>query len=325
LKKGKTEMLKEVDRIEVLTLMDNYVDLLLESTEVVTRPPKAKGGRIQTDTLVGEHGLSLLVTVHEGKEKHTILFDTGHTGIGVLHNAAHLEVDLGKIETIVMSHRHMDHTGSLGPILERLGRPIPLVIHPEAFLPSRYLLLPDGKKLTFPDTLNRKDLEKARVQIVESRKPVPVAKGKILVTGEIERATAFEKGLPNAYTEQDGELVRDPITDDQSLVMHLRGKGLVVISGCAHSGIINTLVYSRKISGVDRVYAVLGGFHLSGPQFEPIIEETIESMKKMNPKIFVPMHCTGWKAVHRFEESFPEAFVLNSVGSTITLSSARVA
>jgi len=107
------KMLRPVDKIEILTLMDNYVDLLLESTPVVTRPPKAKGGIISKDTLIGEHGLSLLVTVFDGGEKHTILFDTGHTGIGVLHNAAHLEVDLGKIETIVMSHRHMDHTGSL--------------------------------------------------------------------------------------------------------------------------------------------------------------------------------------------------------------------
>lgn len=318
--KGRSrKMLRPVDKIEVLTLMDNYVDLLLESTPVVTRPAKAKGGMISRDTLIGEHGLSLLVTVHDGKEKHTILFDTGHTGIGVLHNATHLEVDLGKIETIVMSHRHMDHTGSLRPILERLGRPIPLVIHPDAFLPSRYLLLPDGKKLRFPDTLNRKDLEQAGVQIVESRKPVPVADGRIVVTGEIERTTRFEKGLPNAYTEQDGKLVKDPISDDQSLVLHLRGKGLVVISGCAHSGIINTLLYSKKISGVDRLYAVLGGFHLSGPQFEPIIEETIESMKEMMPKIFVPMHCTGWKAVHRCEEAFPDAFVLNSVGSKYAL------
>jgi 7,8-dihydropterin-6-yl-methyl-4-(beta-D-ribofuranosyl)aminobenzene 5'-phosphate synthase len=318
-------MLKEVDRIEVLTLMDNYVDLLLGSTTVVTRPPKAKGGMISKDTLVGEHGLSLLVTVHEGGEKHTVLFDTGHTGIGVLHNVTHLGVDMGQIETIIMSHRHMDHTGSLWPILERLGRPIPLVIHPDAFLPSRYLLLPDGKKLRFPDTLNRKDLEQTGVQIVESRKPVAVAKGMILVTGEIERTTKFEKGLPNAYTEQDGELVKDEISDDQSLVIHLRGRGLVVISGCAHSGIINTLFYSRKIAGVDRLYAVLGGFHLSGPEFEPIIEATIDSMQEMNPRILVPMHCTGWKAVHRFEEAFPGPFVLNSVGSTITLSCASAA
>jgi 7,8-dihydropterin-6-yl-methyl-4-(beta-D-ribofuranosyl)aminobenzene 5'-phosphate synthase len=313
--------LRTVDKIEVLTLMDNYVDQLLESSPVVTRPPRAKGGVMSKDTLVGEHGLCLLVTVHEGREKHTVLFDTGHTGIGVLHNAAHLDVDLGRIEAIVMSHRHMDHTGSLGPILERLGRSIPLVIHPEAFIPSRYLLLPDGKKLRYPDTLNRKDLEQCGAKIVESRKPVPVAEGRILVTGEIERTMGFEKGLPNAYTEHDGKLVKDPVSDDQSLVIHLKGKGLVVISGCAHSGIINTLLYSRKISGIDRVYAVLGGFHLSGPQFEPIVEETIDSLRKMNPKIFVPMHCTGWKAVHRFEETFPDAFVLNSVGSTITLSS----
>jgi 7,8-dihydropterin-6-yl-methyl-4-(beta-D-ribofuranosyl)aminobenzene 5'-phosphate synthase len=199
------------------------------------------------------------------------------------------------------------------------------VIHPDAFIPSRYLLLTDGKKLRYPDTLNRRDLEQAGVEIVESKKPVPVAGGRILVTGEIERRSGFEKGLPNAYTEQDGKLVKDPVSDDQALVIHLKEKGLVVISGCAHAGIINTLLYSRKISEIDRLYAVLGGFHLSGPLFEPIIEETIESVKKMNPKIVVPMHCTGWKAIHQFEEAFPDAFVLNSVGSTVTFSATSAA
>ncbi|MGE5841021.1 MAG: MBL fold metallo-hydrolase [Deltaproteobacteria bacterium] len=314
-------ILRQVDKIEVLTLMDNYVDLLLENTEVVTRPPKARGGVISKDTLIAEHGLSLMVTVHDGMEKRTILFDTGHTGIGVLHNARHLEVDLAQIESIVMSHRHMDHTGSLKPILEQLGRPIPLVIHPDAFLPGRYLFLPDGNKLRFPDTLNRKELEQGGVRIVESRKPVSIAGGRILVTGQIDRITAFEKGVPNAYTEHNGAMVKDPISDDQSLVMDLRGKGLVVISGCAHSGIVNTLAYSKKISEVDRIHAVLGGFHLSGPQFEPIIDETIQAIKNMDPKVFVPMHCTGWNAVHRLEETFPDAFVINSVGSKITLSS----
>jgi 7,8-dihydropterin-6-yl-methyl-4-(beta-D-ribofuranosyl)aminobenzene 5'-phosphate synthase len=94
----------------------------------------------------------------------------------------------------------------------------------------------------------------------------------------------------------------------------------VVISGCGHAGIINTVLYSRKFTGVEKIHGVLGGFHLSGPFFEPIIEKTIEALKKMAPQVIMPMHCTGWKAIQRFSEEFPSSFALNSVGSKITLS-----
>ena len=113
---------------------------------------------------------------------------------------------------------------------------------------------------------------------------------------------------------------KDTIADDQSLVINMRGKGLAVISGCAHAGIINTVLHARKITGVERVHTVLGGFHLSGPLFEPIIEETIGELKKMAPEVIVPMHCTGWNAVNRFAQAFPDSFVLNSVGSLFNLS-----
>jgi 7,8-dihydropterin-6-yl-methyl-4-(beta-D-ribofuranosyl)aminobenzene 5'-phosphate synthase len=107
---------------------------------------------------------------------------------------------------------------------------------------------------------------------------------------------------------------------DQALVINLKGKGLVVVSGCAHAGIINTVLYAKKITGVEDVHAVVGGFHLSGPIFEPIIEKTIEAFKEMDLKLIVPMHCTGWKAIQRFSEAFPDSFVLNSVGSAFSLS-----
>jgi hypothetical protein len=107
---------------------------------------------------------------------------------------------------------------------------------------------------------------------------------------------------------------------DQALVIKLKGKGLVVVSGCAHAGIINTVLYAKKITGVEDVHAVVGGFHLSGPIFEPIIEKTIEAFKEMDLKLIVPMHCTGWKAIQRFSEAFPDSFVLNSVGSAFSLS-----
>ena len=125
--------LKEVDRVEILTVIDNYVDVLLTNTEVITRPPLAKTGTIPSDTLLAEHGLSLLVTVHEGEEKHTMLFDTGYSKIGVPHNLDQLGVDLGEMEAIALSHGHMDHTGSLYAVLDKIPGTIPLVLHPGGF------------------------------------------------------------------------------------------------------------------------------------------------------------------------------------------------
>ena len=311
--------LKELDRVEVLTLMDNFVDVLLEDTEVVTRPPRPGGQEIPTDTLVAEHGLSLLVRVQRGTEKHTILFDTGYNSMGVLHNMNQLAVNPNELEAIVLSHAHMDHTGSLYPILEKISGTIPLVVHPDAFMYPRFEELKDGSKRTFPRTLIRQDLEQKNVRIQESKNPTPILDGSILVTGEVERTTAFEKGMPNAMIEKDGRLEHDPIKDDQSLVMNLKGKGLVVVSGCSHAGIINTLLYAKKLTGVDKIHAVMGGFHLSGPIFEKITEKTIEMLKALSPAVVVPMHCTGRKAVERFSHEFPSAFVLNSVGSRITL------
>ncbi|MFZ0450339.1 MAG: MBL fold metallo-hydrolase [Desulfatiglandaceae bacterium] len=312
--------LQEVDRVEVLTLMDNYVDVLLTSTDVVERPPLGKDGKIPADNLVAEHGLSLLITLYKNDETHTVLFDTGHSSVGVLHNIALLEIDPTDIEALVLSHGHMDHTATLYPLLDRIPGPVPLVVHPDAFLSPRYLALDDGRKLLFPQTLKRPELEKRKVEVLESTEPTLIAGNTALVTGEVERTTPFEKGLPNAFLERNGAIEKDPILDDQAIVIKLKGKGLVVISGCAHAGIMNTLLYAMKLTGVSQIHAVLGGFHLSGAFFEPIIEDTIEELKKLAPEILVPMHCTGWKAIHRFSEEFPESFILNSVGSRFTIS-----
>ena len=311
--------LKELDRVEVLTLMDNFVDVLLEDTDIVTRPPKAVGEEIPTDALLAEHGLCLLVRVQQNSEKHTILFDTGYNSMGVLHNMDKLAVDPAEMEAIVLSHAHMDHTGSLHPILEKISEPIPVVVHPDAFLYPRFVEEKDGSKKRFPRTLIRQDLEKRNVKLLESKTPTPILDGSILVTGEIERTTVFEKGMPNALLEREGKLEHDPMKDDQALVMNLKGKGLVVISGCSHAGIINTILYAKKLTGIEQVHAVLGGFHLSGPFYEKILGKTVEMLKALSPAVVVPMHCTGRKAMEQFSREFPSSFVLNSVGSKITL------
>ncbi len=257
--------------------------------------------------------------MQHGTEKHTILFDTGYNNMGVLHNMEKLAVDPNEMEAIVLSHAHMDHTGSLHAILEKISDPIPLVVHPDAFLYPRFFEEKDGSKKRFPRTLIRKDLEESNVKILESTAPTPILNASILVTGEIERTTDFEKGMPNALIERDGNLEPDSIKDDQALVINLSGKGLVVISGCSHAGIINTIRYAKKLTGVEKVYAVMGGFHLSGAFFEKILKKTIDELKALSPAVVVPMHCTGRKAMEMFSQEFASAFVLNSVGSKITL------
>lgn len=312
--------LKTADRVEIIVLMDNYSDVLLKSEGPVTRASHTKDGVITTDNVVAEHGLSLLVKVFAGEEEHAVLFDTGHTENGVPHNLRFLGMDLKDIEAIVLSHAHMDHTGSLYPILKSLDRPVPVVVHPEAFHTPRFLIKDDGTKDFFPDSLKRETLTAHGAEIVESRDPVLLAGGLILVTGQVERTTSYEKGIPYARLERNGKEEKDSIQDDQSLVIRLQDERLAVISGCAHSGIVNTVLYAKKLTGVDRIHTIIGGFHLSGPAYEKSMEQAIEAVREMKPDVIVPMHCTGWKAINRFSETFPEAFILNSVGSKYVLS-----
>ncbi|MBW1769077.1 MAG: MBL fold metallo-hydrolase, partial [Deltaproteobacteria bacterium] len=243
--------------------------------------------------------------------------DTGYSQIGVLHNMAMLKADPSSIEAIVLSHSHMDHIGGLFPILEKIGKRIQLVAHPDVFLYPRYLSLETGDRLLFPE-FKREEVEQ-KAELVESKGPVCIADDMALVTGEVERTTAFETGLPNALVERGGETEKDITTDDQAILVNLKGKGLVVIGGCSHAGIINTIRYGQKITNISKTYAVIGGFHLAGAFYENIIDDTIGEMKKISPEIMVPMHCTGWNAIKRFSEEFPSSFVLNSVGAKFLL------
>ncbi|MFH1487477.1 MAG: MBL fold metallo-hydrolase [Pseudomonadota bacterium] len=219
------DALKPVDCVEVTTLIDNYADALLESTDIVTRAQNHEGEVIPEDTLLAEHGLCLMVTVHENGGRHSIFFDAGYTKVGVLHNLDMLKLELNEIEGLVVSHRHMDHTAGLYALLDRIAHPVDLVVHPEAFLYERYRRMKDGKLIRFPKILSREKLAAYDVTIRESEAPLLIAGEGIAVTGRVERTTAFEKGMQNALVEKDGRMEQDPVADDQALIIHLRGKG----------------------------------------------------------------------------------------------------
>ncbi len=152
--------------------------------------------------------------------------------------------------------------------------------------------------------------------IAKISKPSTIASDMILISGEVERATSFERGFPMAEAKINGKWILDPFKDDLGVAVKVKNKGLVVISGCAHAGIVNTAKHMQKVTGINKVHAIMGGFHLTGPMFDPIIEPTIIELKKINPDIVVPMHCTGWKAIGQFAREMPQQFILNSVGTT---------
>ncbi len=311
-----TMTLQPVDKCEVLVLVDNYIDLLLPPKEGVLRPPLAKGNMIPEDTILAEHGLSILLRLTYGGKTHEVLMDAGYTDKVLPHNLDFLGLDLADVELVVMSHGHMDHYGGLVWAVGQIAKkPVPIVIHPDAFASPRFFKLPDGTDLLFP-VMDRKAVEAAGGRFEETAEPSLQMDGHLHVTGTVERVTPFEKGMPNAYVKRGDELVHDDIFDDQGCAINVRDEGIVVISGCAHAGIINTVKYAKKLTGIDKVLGVIGGFHLSGPVFEPIIPDTIAAMKEIAPKRLVPMHCTGWTAIKAFEAAMPEAFALNASGTT---------
>jgi 7,8-dihydropterin-6-yl-methyl-4-(beta-D-ribofuranosyl)aminobenzene 5'-phosphate synthase len=156
------------------------------------------------------------------------------------------------------------------------------------------------------------------------RQPSLLPDGSILITGEVDRTTEFESGLPHHEAWRDGRWEPDPlILDEQALVVHVRGRGLVVLTGCGHAGAVNIARRAMRLTGVQRLHAMLGGFHLTGPAFEPVIEPTVAAFADLAPDVLVPVHCTGRKAQHRFATALPTAFVANAVGTSFTLAGPR--
>jgi len=184
------------------------------------------------------------------------------------------------------------------------------------------LKITDDFKVFFP-AFTREKAEAAGVHLVETEKPYPMMEGTILFLGGIPRRTAFEKGAPNLCYEEDGVEKQDPIDDDSALVFNVKNKGLVILSGCAHAGIVNTVEYAREVTGVHEICAVMGGFHLTGADMDAVIAPTTQALKALDPVYiipthFIPTHCTGRAAVMHIEKEMPDKFLLNMSGTRMT-------
>lgn len=307
-----------IDQATISVIMDNSIDLLMAGTDVAKRFPLGPNP-FERPLPMAEHGFSVLIKVRQGDKEAQVLFDTGVSRRGILYNLDALEIDLHQVQAIILSHGHADHALGLPGVVDRLGtRNMPLVLHPDAYL-ERKLVLPNGAEIGLPAP-KVADLRRENIEIVEEVGPSMVVDELILVSGEVARTTDFEQGFPIHYAKRHDRWEPDPlIMDDQCAILNVRAKGLVIITGCGHSGIINTIRNAQAITGIHKIYAVIGGFHLTGALFEPIIPPTIAALKAIKPRYVMPGHCTGWAATHQIAQAMPDAYIPNSVGTTLIL------
>lgn len=320
-----------VDEMKITMLVDNVFDALMASGGPARRSsqgrlplidaPVFEGGKTR-DFLAAEHGFSALITIRRGERVHTLLFDTGISPDGMARNMERLGIDPGAIQAVVLSHGHFDHAGGLvGFARLRRGSGLPLVLHPLAFS-RRRLAVPNAPAFELP-VLSRTAIEGEGFTVIERREPSVLLDDCVLITGEIDRSSEFERGMAYHEAWHEGAWSADPlILDDQALVVEVRGRGLVVLTGCGHSGAVNIARSALRLTGGTRLHGLLGGFHLTGHGFEEIIEPTVSALTAMAPDVIVPAHCTGWKAQHRIAAALPDAFIPNSVGTTFTFTAA---
>jgi 7,8-dihydropterin-6-yl-methyl-4-(beta-D-ribofuranosyl)aminobenzene 5'-phosphate synthase len=323
-----TIALDPVDRVTVTTLVDNVADLLATNIGPATRPDLGDATRASCPLfedgwcyqgLIAEHGFSALVTITLGEREHRILFDAGLSPDALITNMTRLGIRPGDIEVIVLSHGHADHTTGLDGLVRALGRAeLPVLIHPE-FWNRRRLSIPGREPIELPTT-SRTALEGAGFTIIEQRQPSFLFNNSVLITGEVDRTSGFEPGFPPQQALRGGRWEPDPLVlDDQALIVNIRDRGLMVLWRCGHAGIVDITRYARRLTGIDQVHAVLGGFHLGGPIFEPLIPKVCHELAALSPQVIVPAHCTGFTAQHQLAQHFPTAFIPNTVGTRIQL------
>lgn len=250
--------------------------------------------------LITKHGLAILVEAKVDDVEAYILMDTGPSSEALLNNVDVMGVNLRKIDAVLLSHGHYDHTDGLIGVLQSIGKRVPVLAHPKTFNP-KFVVKP---KLRFAGpAYTLSTVESTGGVPLLARNPAKIADG-ITTTGEIQRTTNYEK-VSGFLTVEEGRFTKDSIIDDQALVINLKDKGLVVITGCAHAGVVNTTMRAQKIMKTEKVYAVLGGFHLINANDERI-QATVTDLAKFNIEFLGPCHCTGEKATRKIKEAFED-------------------
>ena len=320
--------LEPVDSVIVTTLMDNVTDIFMPDQGPARRvgpggpqrPAAVMTGGHAPDALIAEHGFSVLVTVARDGREHRFLFDAGTSPDGVVENMRRLDIAPGSIEAIVCSHGHFDHTTGIDGLIRVLGRTsLPVLIHPH-FWRRRRIALPGREPLEIPTHqppgAGRGGLRHHRGAAAElPLRPIGAGDRGGPADHRLRARVPAAAGLARR------KLAARPPRSRRSGTDHQRpaGKGLVVLTGCGHAGVVNIASYASRLTGGQPLYALLGGFHLNGPLFEPLIPRVLDDLAAMNPGVLVPAHCTGWRAQHAMAARFPAAYVPNTVGTSFHL------
>lgn len=303
--------LPEISSVTIDIVVDNFIDVFEPSLPGVVE--RMTPGRLKKP-LLAAHGLAMLITIQDNGQSKQILMDTSNSPLVLFNNLEALEIPLDDLEGLFLSHGHPDHYGGLQEILQRRRSPLQIFLHPDSYLP-KLLMTPKGR--VGPWTLGREDLLGAGAILEENTEPVLVA-GMALITGPIQTSVDYETPLPGPRRLVEGKEEKDNFQDEQALVVKVKDRGLVIVSACSHPGITNIIRYAQKLTGVNKVAAVVGGFHLTAGGAQ-LIQNTIQGLKDLDIDLIVSGHCTGFRALSRMAAAFPEKFMVSCVGTKITI------
>ncbi len=301
--------LPALQAVTVEILVDNFFDVFEPSRPGIVE--RVTPGSLPKP-LVAAHGLAYLLTLNYQGRLTRILLDAANDPLPLFNNLEALGHTPEEIDAVVVSHGHPDHYGGLlGFLAKRVG-PLPLYLHEDTFYPKLFMT-PRGR--VGPWVLSADKLAEAGGTLEQNRGPQLIL-DQVLLTGTVERSTNYEKPLPVFKRQVEEQEEPDPFSDEQALVVNVEGRGLVVIGGCSHPGIVNMVKYAQKLTGVDKVALILGGFHLTA-HGEEAIQATIQGLRELEPDLIMAGHCTGFRALTKLAAAFPNNFMVSCVGTKV--------
>ncbi len=255
---------------------------------------------------LGQHGISFLLTAEREGVVKNILVDVAQDSAALIENINRMQIAISCIDAVVLTHCHYDHTRGVAKILREIGgKDIPVIAHPDIFR-TNFISDPYLKSIGIMDGDRREDIESSGGILYLARNALEIMPA-LISTGEVERITDFEKVGMSLFTIENGQVKGDLMQDDISVVANVRGKGLVIVTGCSHAGIVNIIKQSIKLTGTKKIHGIIGGFHLIEAS-EERIQKTALALKKFNPDWVYAGHCTGFKAQVELYNIFKEQF-----------------